>query len=472
MLDRRAASWASAALAVALVGGCDEPPSYQLRWRVGDAEALADPELAPALTSVKQCADVGIAKVRVTTKRASDDTVVDRRDYACFPGAFEGGDTVKVPALPAGEYVVEVERVRRTGEPWVCEEGEQCETFVGEGGNKVTIGEGLLETIEVVLLQPAQCDDGVDNDRDGRVDGKDPACILDPTGLESAETRFTLFQLAVSFLDSPAVFPANVSVDAVRLGIDTDPDGDPSDDQLLAEVPAYQLDTSQWPFRLPLLSQDFDDGDYVLSVYGVDKQGNQRTTPYEVPFTVPNDAYVVGVFEFGGDRFVEPIVEPIAAITSLQLDPGDLTGPACTLGGFAGVAIERMWFRVTDEDGQPLDAATLGLTGTASGTAIMPVDEANGWISFACPTSMVSSAPLSWGNYQLDVEARIGEVACFVSEETLALAPVGQAGAQNLLLARIVDEQGAPPAGCEECSGPNDCSGQICEFGICKDISP
>lgn len=472
MLDRRAASWASAALAVALVGGCDEPPSYQVRWRVGDAAALADPDLASALTSVKQCADVGIAKVRVTTKRASDDTVVDRRDYACFPGAFERGDAVEIPALPAGEYVVEVERVRRTGEPWVCEEGEQCQTFVGEGGNKVTIGEGVLETIEVVLLQPAQCDDGIDNDRDGRVDGKDPACILDPTALESAETSFTLFQLSVSFLDSPAVLPANVSVDAVRLGIDTDADGDPSDDQLLAEIPAYELDTSQWPFRLPLLSQDFDDGDYVLSVYAVDQQGNQRTTLHELTFTVPDDAYVIGELAFGGERFLEPIVEPIAATTSLQLAPDDLIGPACTLGGFTGAAIERMWFRVTDQDGQPLDAATLGLTGAASGESIMPVDEAGGWVSFACPTSMVSSTPLAWGSYQLDVEARIGDVACFASEGPLPLAPVGEGGAQFLLLPRIVDEQGAPPAGCEECSDANDCSGQICELGICKDISP
>ena len=102
----------------------------------------------------------------------------------------------------------------------------------------------------------------------------------------------------------------------------------------------------------------------------------------------------------------------------------------------------------------------------------MPVDEVDGWISFACPTSMVVSAPLSWGSYQLDAEARIGDVACFASAEPLALAPLGQAGAQNLLLSRIVDDQGAPPAGCEECSTSNDCSGQICEAGICKDIAP
>lgn len=470
MLDRRAASWTGAALALALVGGCDEPPSYQLRWRLGDAAALADPALAPALTSVKQCADVGVSKVRVTTRRASDDTIVDSREYPCFPGAFERGDAVAIPALPAGEYVVTVERVRRTGEPWVCEEGEQCETFVDDT-NTVTIGEGLLETIEVVLLQPAQCDDGVDNDRDGRVDGMDPACILDPSGPESAESSFTLFQTSVTFLDSPAVLPANVSVAALRFGIDTEADGDPSDDQLLAEVLVDDVDVSQWPFRLPLLSHDFDDGDYVLSVHAVDEDGNQLTSPHELEFSVPDDPFVVSVFEFGSDRFLAPIVDSFATSTVLQLEPTDLTGPPCELGGFAGVAVEQMWFRVTDQDEQPLDAVSLGLTGLASGSPIMAVDEANGWVSFACPTTAVSSTLLPWGSYEVEVEARIGAAACFTIEP-LALAPVGKAGAQTLLLSRILDDQGVPPAGCEECFTQNDCSGQICDAGICKDISP
>jgi hypothetical protein len=474
MLDRRAASWASTVLVLALAAGCDEPPSYQVRWRIGDQAAVeGDPALAPALTSVKQCADVGVSKVRVTTKRSEDDTIVDVREYPCFPGAFERGEAVLVPTLPAGKYVVEVERVRRTGEPWICEEGQQCSVFVGETSNEVTVGEGLLDTVEVVLLQPAQCDDGIDNDRDGRVDGKDPACIFDPTAQESAESSFTLFQTSVTFLDSPAVLPANVGVAALRLGIDQAPaDGDELDDELFAEVAAYELDTSQWPFRLPLLSYDFGEGDYVLSIYAVDGLGNKLTDLYEVEFSVPDEPYVVRVFEFSGDRFLAPIVQPIAVTTGLRLDPDDLTGPACGLGGFAGVAIDRTWFRVTDQDGQPVDAATLGLSGTASGTAIMPVDEANGWVSFACPTSMVISAPLSWGSYQLDVEAHIGDVTCFASEDSLPLAPLGNAGAQSLLISRIVDDQGAPPAGCEECFSDNDCSGQICVAGICKDKSP
>lgn len=473
MLDRRAASFASAVLVLAFAGGCDEPPSYQLRWRLGDAAALADPKLAAPLTSVKQCAEVGMARIRVTTRRADDGRVVDRRSYPCFPSAFERGEAVEVRSLPDGEYVIEVERVRRTGKPWMCEEGQQCSTFVGDRGNRVTVREGSVPELEVVLLQPPQCDDGIDNDGDGRVDGKDPACIFDPTGLESDETKFTLLQLETSFLDSPAVLPANVSVAGIRLGLDTDVDGDPSDDQPLVEVAPSQLDTGKWPFRLPLLSYDFEDGDYVLSAYAVDKSGNQLTTPHELEFSVPLDAFVYGQLAFSTDKFLAPIIEPFAATVGLQLAPTDVSGSTCELGGYAGVAIEQMRFRVTDQDDQPLDAATLSLLGSAGpGVSIMPVDEADGWISFACPSSAVVSDPLSWGSYALEVEARIGAATCFTSDGLLPLAPRGTAGAQSFLLARVVDDQGAPPPGCEECFKESHCPGQTCDQGICKDIKP
>lgn len=468
MLDRPAASWAGAALTLALASSCAEPPSYAVRWKLVDQAGEVS-----ELSSVKQCADVGLSTIRVTTKRG--EVIIDRREYPCFPGAFERGEAVEVPALPPGEYEVEIEGLRRTGEPWVCE-AEPCVAFATD---TVTISEGELPTVEVELLQPPECDDGIDNDRDGRVDGSDPACILDPSGVESAETAFTLFQLTVSFLGSAAVFPADVSVDALRLEVDGEQaDGTPIVDELLAEIPAFELDTTQWPFRLPLLAHDYEPGSYVLSVVAVDQQGTAVTSAHELPFEVPLEQFVLEQIDFGGDRFLEPIVEPIAATLGLLLDPADEVGPPCELGGFvagAPVTIERMWLRVTDENQQPLDAATLALTGTAAGSPvmpIMPVDELDGWVSLACPSSMVVSAPLSWGSYDLEVEARIGDVACFTSEGPRDLAPLGQSGAQEFYLTRVVDDQGAPPAGCEECSVDADCSGQVCEAGICKDKQP
>jgi hypothetical protein len=455
MLERPTAWWAGAALTLVVASSCAEPPSYLVRWKLIDLEGEA-----ATLTSVKQCADVGIAQVRVTTRR--ENVVVDSSTFACFPGAFERGDGVEIPAMPPGEYTVEVEGLRRTGEPWICEEDQPC---IALARGSVTVVDGELPTVEVELLQPPECDDGIDNDRDGRVDGKDPGCILDPTGPESADAGVALFQTSVSFLNSPAVKPANVSVAAIRLEVDG---------ELLEQVPAYELDTSQWPFRLPLIGRGYDPGDHLFSIYAVDGAGNPLTTAHEVPLSVDaNQAgYVVGQFDFGSEQFLEPIIQPFAVLISLMLDPQGKRTSTCGLGGDLGVAIDRMWMRVTDEDGQALDVASLNLTAFAG--VLAPVDEAGGWISVACPTSTVRSDALEWGRYVVELEGRIGAAVCFTGEEPQDLAPVptGQASAQNLYLRRVVDEQGAPPSGCEECFSTSDCSGQICDAGICKDLQP
>src|SRR5690606_3290788 len=199
------------------------------------------------------------------------------------------------------------------------------------------------------------------------------------------------------------------------------------------------------------------------------------TATQQVPFEVPLQQFVLEHFEFSHDQFLEPIEQPIAVSLGLVLNPADDGGPACTLGGYRGgalVSIERMCLRVTDESGQPLDVASSGLTNMAGLDSLMPVDEAGGWISLPCPPTPIRSTDLLWGSYQLEVEARIGEVACFTSEGPRELAPLGQGSVQNILLTRIVDGQGAPPAGCEECLGDSDCSGQVCQAGICKDKQP
>jgi hypothetical protein len=440
---------------------------------VVDEAGLSDSfEAAPELSSVKQCADVGLMQVRVTTRHL-DNRILDVRQYPCFPSVFGSGGAVEVPALPAGEYQVEVRGLRRTGEPWVCVDDPntpEVEPCVAWAKANVTVAEGSLPIIEVVLLHPPECDDGIDNDGDGRVDGNDPACILDPTGPESANSGATLFQLSLSFLASEVVRPANVGVAALHLSVDG---------ELFAMLPATQLDTSQWPFRLPLLSERFDLGTHVFTLQPVAADGTAKTLPFEREFTVSDEAagFVLEHIEFGLDSFVEPIVEPIAATVGLRLDPGDQTGPLCTLGGFvdgAPVNIDRTWWRVTDtlDQDQPLDAATLGLTGSAGGVGIEPLDEADGWVSFACASSAVRSVPLVWGSYEIEVRALIGDAVCFRSDGVEELAPVGQAGAQAFVLDRVVDDQGAPPPGCEECEVDSDCSGQVCDAGICKDKQP
>lgn len=461
-------------LLVPFLAGCSEPPSFELRWKLADAEGAA------TLETVEQCSRVGVSKVRVTTLLGGDDvctgTVVDAREYPCFSSDL----SVEGPTLEPGEYTLLVQGLRRTGEPWYCQlddpmvatvDGEdtlvcvpdpEAEPCIARATTKVIVAEGSLPSLEVDLLSPPECDDGIDNDRDGRVDSRDPACILDVTGPEAADASVTVFQTSVSFLDSAAVKPFNVGVDALVLEVSGEP---------LAVIADYELDLTQWPYRLPLLAQGLDPGSYEFSITAVDAGLVPLTQAFTLPFMVDEDqaAFVLGQFDFTDDRFLEPIVQPISFSASLLLSPGASTGPSCELGGHTAdnqpIMIERVWVQVTDDANQTLDAATLGLTGLAAiGGPITPVDEPGGWVSFECPSSVVSSAPLTWGAYDIEVQARIGAQACFSIPMT-ELAPQ-PTSAQDLYLERVlVDDE--PAVACHECDDDGGCSGQICVNHVC-----
>jgi hypothetical protein len=133
--------------------------------------------------------------------------------------------------------------------------------------------------------------------------------------------------------------------------------------------------------------------------------------------------------------------------------------------------LERVWVRITDANDQVLDATTLGLTGFAAiGGPIMPVDEAGGWVSFECASSAVSSAALTWGGYDIQVQGRIGADACFETPMVSELAPQ-PISAQDLDLERVLVD-GVPPVACRECSEDGDCSGQVCVDSVCVNKEP
>jgi hypothetical protein len=457
------------------VAGCTEPPSYELGWRLVDVDGFNDPEQAPPLVSVKQCSEVGVQKVQVTTRRL-DNSIAARQDYPCFPGAFGRGELVDGPVLEPGEYKIEATGLRRSGERWACvadetlPEPKPCVAFA-EGS--VIVAEGELPAVEFVLLSPPECDDGIDNDGDGLVDGKDPSCIFNPDGPEQSDNRLALFQLKVTFLNSPLVLPANVGVMAVRVSVDG---------EVLAEATASDLNTDIWPFRLPTISASLDPGEHELAVVAVDKGGQPVTDallrtvaiPFAI-FTGDDESLDPSRFDFTSERFLEPIIEPISVGIGLLLAPNDDWGPSCELGGFVDGArktIDQTRIRVADQDGAWLDAATLELLGFSSQGMLTPVDEGDGWIGFACPSTAVVSTPLTWGNYSIEIESRIGDNVCFQTKAPRDLRPAANTGPQNFYLDRVVDGMGVPPAGCEECVTTSDCSGQVCDAGICKDKTP
>lgn len=509
---------------------------------------------------VSQCSGVGVSRVEVLVlgrDMTVCDGVFDQREYPCRPSAFAAGQPVDGPTLEPGEYTLLVRGLRRTGEAWrcpidipveenliedgevvldkdgnpvktlVCEEAEDPEdtpsclvrelvdVTIGEDG-QLTMIDGAAVSIddpapvEVVLVAPPQCDDGIDNDLDGKVDGKDPGCLVPPAvgataDSESAENGVALFRPSVSFLDNEAVKPFNVGVDYVLLEVEVEVEveGQPGTQTQwieFAEIADWELDLGEWPFGVPLLS--FDPGLYDAlntefpgraTALGASHQA--LTQAIDFSFTVNEEqvGFVTDHFDFTGDRFIDPIVAPLRLSLGLRLGADDIS--VCELNGYGDldddglvddpIALERVWVRVRDADDQLLDAATLALTGNAyAGGMITPVDEADGWVSFECPASNVTSAPLQWGSYRIEIDGRIAGESCFALPELdngtaqgLAPQPVD---AQELYLDRLPEGGGAPPAACTECNllnidevGAKRCDGaNVCEDGICVNKVP
>lgn len=448
--------------------GCTEDPTYAMRWRIAaSSEELDDPSSVPQLRFVEQCAAVGLGELRITTRRL-DNTTADISDYRCFRSGFADGGVVTGPPLPPGDYRLEVVGLRRSGQPWPCEDDPttpEVDACVARAEAEVRVVEGSQPVVEFVLLAAPQCDDGIDNDRDGQVDEKDPACLLDPNNDEDAEAGLTVFQLSASFLANEAVEPSDVGVASLRLEVDGDP---------LAELSTVELDLAQWPFRLPLLAERLSPGELELVVTALDASGEPLTEGLSEVFPVDAVAggFVLRQFDFDPELFLEPIVDGFSVLRQFSPYPGAVDSAAlesCDLPGEADV--ERVRVRVRDENEQILDAETLAL-------GIDPItDEGDGWLGFDCQApgsagvaAILSSAPLSWGRYTLELEGWREGTRCFANPEPLLLSPVGSGGGQLLTVERVIDEDGRPPEGCAPCSG----NSEVCNVGgtqtlVCSD---
>jgi hypothetical protein len=426
------------------LGGCGQPPGYQLTWRIADAHATDDMlSAAPLLERVKQCSDVGIFWVRVTTKLG--DTVVETDEYPCF-GIGEG------PPLEPGEYTLEIEGLRRNHERWAFDP-ESGALRIAHAEATVTVTEDeKTPSAKVVLRAPLGCDDGIDNDLDGTVDNQDPGCEVETIDgfLESNDADLTLFQLEVSFLDNPAVKPSNVGVIGIRLEVV---------DEFERVLSTDLLDLEQWPFPLPLIAGEFSGGPHQLQATAFGGNGD-LTTAKTVDFMAleGEGSYVMAQLDFGTDKFLEPIVQPIV----LTFVPG------CSVEG--ALVLTGMRIRVMDENDLPVPLTFIG--NTFDGVEAMPfVSQVNmdGWISFECPSSWVTSdMPLMWGHYRVEAQAVLAGVTCFQSP-LVDLAPQ-PSGAQTIALERVM--VGDLPS-CPECLQDSHCSGQVCSSaGLCVDKEP
>ncbi|MFV8750487.1 hypothetical protein ACNOYE_08035 [Nannocystaceae bacterium ST9] len=441
MLPRTARPAACALLAA--LAGCAEEPSFQLAWRISDDPAISDPADAPALLTVKQCSEVGIEKVRLEVRRPGDSPIsLPRlsRDYGCFPGAFAEGEPTDGPALGPGEYELELIGLRRNGAEWLCpgvdDQGNPTEVGCVRASGSVTVREGELPVLEFLLDAPIQCDDGVDNDRDGRVDGSDPACVLGEA-IESFDAGLTLFQLSVGLLANPVIEPRHVGIDAFAFAID----GEPFESLLPTSTGG-----ATWPWDFPLLDARLDAGPHTLSMVALDESEAELSSPLTLDFTVDIEAgaFVVHEFELGSADFLAPIEDELAVSWAMS---DSIVGPPC---GPASAPVDDMRIRVRQGD-TPLALAIEDILMFPNTPLTDPVVEADDWLAFACDNGgrLISAAPLTWTEtvHAIEIEGRIGGVTCYAS----GITPIrpGSFSPVSVAVQPVLDDQGMPPAGCE-----------------------
>ena len=142
--------------------GCASEGSYQVRWSFSD----------PALMIFRpgDCGRHGVSAIAIAGRR--DDGKVDDPEAACAPGVF-------TRQLPTGTWTLELTALDSTGRPKTTTPG-----FL-QGGITIVVAEDQLAGTDqgtVVLPPLPACQDGVDNDCDGRIDLDDPGCGGDPNG--------------------------------------------------------------------------------------------------------------------------------------------------------------------------------------------------------------------------------------------------------------------------------------------------
>jgi hypothetical protein len=437
---------ATAAALLLLASACAEDSSYVLRWKVGR-------EAPEALTSVRQCSDLGLSKVRVSTFEGAE--LVDSREFPCFPDSFADPDGVAPgPELGPGTYTVTVLGLTRRGlarpDP---EDPNNDDLVLARDSATVRVaekGEGqLVDGFE--LLGIGECGDGVDNDRDGAVDQADAPCRLGLTS-EADDVAGALFTFDVVLLPgNPAATCAGLGLDRFRVLLDGDVAG-------AREVPCSTLTQS--------FTADLAPGEHTWAVEGLGPGGEVRTERLTgEPFTVAPTGFVFApiAVEFGLGEFLgdPPFADPLRFTLEFEPYPGaGLAGSRVCAPEVGVLALGEVAVTLLG-DGEPVTDVTVPKLMDAAFPLTQPCDEQI--------EQQLTTSDLTWSvgadghaTYHLQVEAFAAEDdgggPCFSNRD----APAQLAPNTDLRL-RVprVRSDGA----CADCPTGDECG--RCEAGVC-----
>lgn len=455
---RLAAAWVLGACATMVA--CNEPPSLRARWSVVDRQGVEQDTTSPLV-----CTSLGINTVRM---RIFDELgfFVDDSFYACFANGFEDPeDTVAGPALPEGRYAVEIRGVQRNNVPWPVElvdadldgkpddpltecavEDPACDPrdIACDCAELEARDDHTERLVDFVLVAPDECVDGIDNDRDGVLDSQDPSCVPGVVpGVEGNPVSKVQFRVALTlFGDSDGLTCSALGLSDVRARVcprqADDPDAACADEDSTDTLLACR--TGDPTFFELVLAQ----GDYVLEMAGLAPDGTPRTAVerFDVLVSAGAGSFVPVDFDLGPADFDPPINAAAGLVVEFARDAAATDGRPCATAG--EVTIADVLLEVRDAHGGPLSTPVLASDGT-------PLD---GSTPLACPSAVLRTESLVWGGWSLRVVGRNAEgTACFSTDGAgpngadapLVLAPSNI----GLIVPRVVDADGAVPAGCE-----------------------
>lgn len=459
---------------LALVGitACQEPPSVRLRW------AIEGKEMIDAVA----CSESGLLQVRARAydgSGASNDGFVGERFFPCFPSELEDPEgMVDGPILPPGEYALELRGVDRMGNPW---DEEEDPTFGEDGGSessscrpgsdtcrdnelvcdclplRVVEEADPVDLLDLVLVPPPECIDGIDNDHDGLVDGNDPACNVDfGDGTEGVPVGITELRIDLTLLDGTPSAGCN-SVPLSRIRIDYQ--GESGSEQVFEDF--CQLD------RPYVISLRLPAGPATFSVVGLDNDHQPVTVSKSVDTEIaPTGGTVNATINFGANDFLEPIVEEIRAtlVFVSQLGSEAENRYSCEPPTVNGVPrgglllIDQLSVELLNGHGGPLDTPVTLDDGI----------ELAGATTIDCRKELVTE-DLVWGSYVMVVEAHSpeGEV-CFSNAQDPFLASPGDV---QPILQRVYRDDGTVPDSCHDCETDEDCNNEEelqCVANVCQ----
>jgi len=150
----------AAGLGADVLGGCSNSGSYTLQWRFADVFVSGD------------CGRVGVSGIQITAKK-TDGSVGDQRAVPCALGFYDG-------SLDPGSWTFDLTGLDASGRPKDPTNAALFGQTAADSPVEIHTGEHAAPIPPVLLTPLPQCQDGVDNDLDGRVDLDDPDCAGNP----------------------------------------------------------------------------------------------------------------------------------------------------------------------------------------------------------------------------------------------------------------------------------------------------